>query len=193
MNSNDTRGRRQGRGGRRPSYRNHRRDEREPREPRSSREEAPKKLTFWGRILAFFTGGPKKKQTSAARPSPRDARTSEPAVAGARPEAQPRNAEPRQRRAGPPATVEVTTPKLYIGNLSYDATESDLFDLFKGVGQVQNAEIVTHKGTYKSKGFGFVTMLTVDEARRAVQELHDKDFMGRKLVVNGSKSEGPRE
>jgi hypothetical protein len=182
MNSNDTRGRRQGRGGRRPSYRDHRRGDREPRAPR---EEAPKKLTFWGRILAFFTGGP-KKQTSAARPGPRDSRDSR--------SSEPRDTEPRAtRRPGPPQPVEVTTPKLYIGNLSYEATESDLFNLFKGVGQVQNAEIVTHKGTYKSKGFGFVTMLTVDEARRAVQELHDKEFMGRKLVVNGSKSEGPRE
>lgn len=87
----------------------------------------------------------------------------------------------------------MTTPKLYIGNLSYDASESDLFELFRGVGQVQNAEVVTHKGTHKSKGFGFVTMLTVDEARRAVEKLHDQPFMGRKLVVNGSKSGGPRD
>jgi len=61
------------------------------------------------------------------------------------------------------------------------------------VGEVQNAEIVTNKATYKSKGFGFVTMLTVDEAKRAVGELHDKQFMGRSLVVSGSKSEGLRD
>jgi len=193
MNSNDTRGGRRdgrhGRGGRRPSYRNNnqRRDERgdrQEREPRAAREEAPKKLSFWGRILAFFTGGSKKLSSSPGRSSQRDSRSGEP-----RPAAEAR----KSPRPGPPAPVEVTTPKLYIGNLSYDATESDLFDLFKGVGQVQNAEIVTQKGTYRSKGFGFVTMLTVDEAKRAVQELHDKEFMGRKLVVNGSKSEGPRE
>jgi RNA recognition motif-containing protein len=84
--------------------------------------------------------------------------------------------------------VEVTSPKLYVGNLSFDATESDLTELFGGVGSVQNAEIVSHKATEKSKGFGFVTMNTVEEAKRAVETLHDKDFMGRKLVVSGAKT-----
>jgi len=89
--------------------------------------------------------------------------------------------------------VEVSSPKIYVGNLSFDATEGDLFELFNGVGQVQNAEIVSNKYTQKSKGFAFVTMLTVDEARRAVQELHDKEFMGRKLVVSGAKTSDIRE
>ena len=84
--------------------------------------------------------------------------------------------------------VEVTSPKIYVGNLSFDASEGDLFELFNGVGKVQNAEIVSNKYTQKSKGFAFVTMLTVDEARRAVCELHDKEFMGRKLVVSGAKT-----
>jgi RNA recognition motif-containing protein len=183
MNSNDTRGRRHGRGGRRP-FNRQRRDDRE-RTDRAPRDEAPKKLSFWGKLLAFFTG--KKTQSSPARAPQRESRQTDRPVAD-------RDAEPRtQRRAAPPEPVEVTTPKLYIGNLSYDATESDLVELFNGIGKVQNAEIVTHKGTYRSKGFGFVTFLTVDEARRAVQELHDKPFMGRKLVVSGSKSEGPRQ
>ncbi len=82
----------------------------------------------------------------------------------------------------------MTSPKLYVGNLSFDATESDLFELFSGVGVVKNAEIVTHKYNEKSKGFGFVLMTTVDEAKRAVGELHDKEFLGRKLVVSGAKS-----
>ena len=89
--------------------------------------------------------------------------------------------------------VEVNSPKLYVGNLSFDASEGDLFELFNGVGKVQNAEIVSNKYTQKSKGFAFVTMLTVDEARRAVVELHDKDFMGRKLVVSGAKTNDVRE
>jgi RNA recognition motif-containing protein len=177
MNSNDTRGRRNGRGGRRPAYRG--RDDRDTKAPRA---EQPKKLSFWGKLIAFFTGG-KKAPSSPTRPGQREVRNTE-----------ARSDEPRSaRRAAPPERVEVTTPKLYVGNLSYDATESDLFELFKGVGQVQNAEVVTQKGTYRSKGFGFVTMLTVDEAQRAVQELHDKSFMGRKLVVSGSKSDGARD
>ena len=60
------------------------------------------------------------------------------------------------------------------------------------VGVVKSAEIVSHKYNEKSKGFGFVTMTTIDEAKRAVTELHDKEFMGRKLVVSGAKT-GERE
>jgi RNA recognition motif-containing protein len=97
-----------------------------------------------------------------------------------------------KRSAHKPELVEVTSPKLYVGNLSFDATESDLFELFKGAGGVQNAEIVTHKHTMKSKGFAFVTMQTIEEAQRAVEVLHDQDFMGRKLVVSGAKTSDVR-
>jgi RNA recognition motif-containing protein len=183
MNSNDTRsqGRRQGRGGRRPSN-NRQRDNRGGRNSYRQREERQtpaKKLSFWQKIVAFFT----RKPASQSSPSRSD---------------RPRNTETREQREtraprAKPEPVEVTSTKLYVGNLSYDCSESDLFDLFKGVGQVQNAEVVTHKGTYKSKGFGFVTMLTIDEAKRAVETLHDQPFMGRKLVVNGSRSTGPRD
>ena len=93
------------------------------------------------------------------------------------------------RAARKPESVEVTTPRLYVGNLSFEATESDLFELFNGVGQVQNAEVVTYKHNERSKGFAFVQMQTVEEAKRAVDELHDKEFLGRKLVVSGAKSE----
>ncbi len=189
MNSNDTgsqQDRRGGHGGRRSSNRQQgnrdRRDSRGPRqndrnEPRRP-SPAPRKPSLWQRIVGFFTGGKKKTPTAPSR--------SERTERGPRQERTPRTSRPVE-------TVEVTTPKLYVGNLSYDATEGDLHDLFNGVGKVQNAEIVTLKGTYKSKGFGFVTMITVDEAKRAVETLHDKPFMGRKLVVSGSKAESDRD
>ena len=170
MKYNDTRSRdhRQGRGGRRrPKYR-------DQREQRAAAPIAQKKTSLWHKFIAFFTGSGKGKQASPGRTE------------------QPRTKSER-RRTAPPEPVPVTTPKLYVGNLNYDTAESDLFDLFKGVGQVQNAEIVTHRDTEKSKGFGFVTMLTVEEAIRAVETLHDKAFMGRKLVVNGSRSDGMRD
>lgn len=170
MKSNETRhqGRRRGRGGRqRPPYR-------DPRETRPAQTAAPKKPSLWARLVAFFTGAGKKKQAT-------------PSSSG-----QPRT-KPESRRTGPPERVEVTSPRLFIGNLSYEVTEDDLAELFNGVGQVQGAEIATHPDTYRSKGFGFVTMLTLDEAVRAVTTLHDKSFMGRKLVVNGSHSEGRRD
>ena len=176
MNSNDTRsqGRRQGRGGR---PHNRHRDNRGGRGNYRSREERQtpaKKLTFWQKVIAFLTGKGKAPQSSPSRSD------------------RGRSAEQRAPRPKP-EPLEVTSTKLYVGNLSYDASESDLFELFKGAGQVQNAEVVTHKGTYKSKGFGFVTMMTIEEAKRAVETLHDQPFMGRKLVVNGSRSAGPRE
>ena len=84
--------------------------------------------------------------------------------------------------------VAVTSTKLYVGNLSFDAVENDLFELFNGVGAVRSAEIVTHKHNDRSKGFAFVTMTSVDEAQRAVTELHEKEFLGRKLLVSGARS-----
>jgi RNA recognition motif-containing protein len=126
---------------------------------------APAKKSFWEKITAFFSGGkpatPVRNNTNGYEPS-------------------------RSQRK--PESVEVTTPRLYVGNLSFDATESDLFELFNGVGAVQNAEVVTYKHNQRSKGFAFVQMQTVDEAKRAVEELHDKEFLGRKLVVSGAKS-----
>lgn len=107
---------------------------------------------------------------------------------------QPRPAQPARNGSQParPArkveSVEVTSPRLYVGNLSFDATESDLFELFNGVGHVQNAEVVSYRHNQRSKGFAFVSMQTIDEAKRAVEELHDKEFLGRKLVVSGAKS-----
>lgn len=77
--------------------------------------------------------------------------------------------------------------------MSYDATEEDLKDLFKGVGTVRNVEIVYNRRTHKSKGYGFVDMLNVDEAKRSVEVLHDQFFMGRKLVVSGAKTKDHEE
>ncbi len=57
-----------------------------------------------------------------------------------------------------------------------------------GVGHVQNAEVVSYRHNQRSKGFAFVQMQTIEEAKRAVEELHDKEFLGRRLVVSGAKS-----
>src|SRR6476660_7350908 len=104
--------------------------------------------------------------------------------------AQPRNGtQPSSRPARKPERVEVTSPRLYVGNLSFDATESDLFELFNGVGHVQNAEVVSYRHNQRSKGFAFVQMQSIEEAKRAVEELHDKEFLGRRLVVSGAKSD----
>ena len=126
---------------------------------------APKQ-TFWQRLAAFFGNGKSAKK----------------------PETVSRNGAPQSRPPRKPEAVEVTSPRLYVGNLSFDATESDLFELFNGVGHVQNAEVVSYRHNQRSKGFAFVQMQTIEEAKRAVEELHDKEFLGRKLVVSGAKS-----
>ena len=102
-----------------------------------------------------------------------------------------RREENRERK--PPEPVEPTTERLHVGNLDYDCTEADLYDLFNGVGSVRDAEIVYHKYTQRSKGFAFVVMASVDEAKRAFQLLNGKEFMGRPMWVNGAKSAGPAE
>ena len=148
-----------------------------------ARPAPPAKLSFWRKLTSLFTGNPKP----AGSPAPDTEPNRQPSANGHR-----RFESAPARQVRKPELVEVNSPKLYVGNLSFDATENDLFELFNGVGQVQNAEIVSNKYTQKSKGFAFVIMLTIDEARRAVTELHDKDFMGRKLVVSGAKT-GERE
>ncbi len=92
-----------------------------------------------------------------------------------------------------PEIVEVTTPRLYVGNLSFDATEGDLFELFNGVGSVQNVEIVINRQTDRPKGFAFVQMQSIDDAKKAVAELHDKEYLERKLVVSGAKASERRD
>ena len=117
---------------------------------------------------------------------------------------QPRKTERQkaaERAAKEPATPkrkkglreEVTSGRLYVGNLDYEATESDLEELFKGAGNVLSAEVVTNSRTQQSKGFAFVEMGSIDEAKRAVEILDDEDFQGRKLVVSGARSDGPRD
>ena len=80
-------------------------------------------------------------------------------------------------RGGDPKSVEST--RVYVGNLSYEVTEQDLQELFKGIGGVRNIEVVYNRSTHRSKGYGFVEMLRMDEAMRAVEVLHDQPFMGR--------------
>jgi len=145
-----------------------------------------KKQGFFQRLIAFFTGGKPAAKSSARAAAPATSGRNRNGLDG--PKAQ---SEPRVARK--PELIEVTSPKVYVGNLSFDAVESDLAELFAGVGSVQNAEIVSHRETQKSKGFAFVTLASVDEAKRAVVELHDKEFMGRRLVISGAKTSDVRD
>ena len=72
--------------------------------------------------------------------------------------------------------------KLYVGNLSFDTTETDLQELFGQTGSVETVRIITDHDTGRSKGFGFVEMQ--DGADKAIAEMNGKDFKGRALTVN---------
>jgi hypothetical protein len=188
-----------------------------PQAPR--RTYAPPKLSWWQKLLQMVglykapapparterKPEPAKAQTEPrpAKSNIRNARTNEGTPAentgersrersDERPpkrERSPRNAD--RPRGGDGSTVE--SPRVYVGNLSYDVTEQDLQELFKGIGPVRNVEIVYNRSTHRSKGYGFVEMLHKDEAVRSVEVLHDQPFMGRKLVVSGAKSKGQDE
>lgn len=153
---------------------------------------------------------PAKNHSKSAKPQDRGDRRPDRRGGESRPERGPRTPrngdrpqeprqsgprEPRQRTERPsPAPLDsssITTARLHIGNLSYDTTESDLFELFNGFGKVTNAEIVTHTRTQRSKGFGFVQLTTLEEAKRAAEELHGKPFMGRAITVGPAKGPKP--
>ena len=80
--------------------------------------------------------------------------------------------------------------KLYVGNLAYGVTDSDLEQMFSAHGTVQSAQVIMDRDTGRSKGFGFVEMSSSQEADAAAQALNGKDFNGRSLTVNEAK---PRE
>jgi RNA recognition motif-containing protein len=139
----------------------------------------PKKETLWQKITSFLLG--KSAESAPAKKS-----LEKPSSGNG--DSTPSRRPARSPGFRKPEIVEVSSPRIYVGNLSFDATEGDLFELFNGVGSVQNVEIVSNKHTQKSKGFAFVQMQSIEEAKRAVAELHDKDYMGRKLVVSGAKA-----
>ena len=82
--------------------------------------------------------------------------------------------------------------KLYVGNLTYSVTHSNLEEWFGQYGTVQSAQVITDRDTGRSKGFGFVEMDTDAQAQAAIQGLHDQEHDGRRLTVNEAKPREPR-
>ncbi len=80
--------------------------------------------------------------------------------------------------------------KVFVGGLSWDANDDDLKELFGECGTVTDGVILQDRETGKSRGFGFVTMSSDEEAQAAIEKYHDFEFMGRKLTVNEAR---PRE
>lgn len=199
--------RRRSRGGKNRDNQSSHRGDRDSRSHRSGRSEefrlqsprpprGKKPLTWWQKLLKLVglykePVRPQRKkeitkphgEPKAAKSNTRNARSAEGSAKTG--EGQGRR-DSQRSRGGDPSTVEST--RVYVGNLSYDVTEQDLQELFKGVGPVRSVEIVYNRTTHRSKGYGFVQMLNMDDAIRCVEVLHDQHFMGRKLTVSGAKA-----
>ena len=82
--------------------------------------------------------------------------------------------------------------KLYVGNMSFATTNSDLEQLFGEFGTVQSAQVITDRDSGRSKGFGFVEMGSEDEAQAAIAALNGQEHDGRTLTVNEARPRGDR-
>src|SRR6059036_1896053 len=80
--------------------------------------------------------------------------------------------------------------RLFVGNLSYQTMENDLQEYFAQAGVVTSVNLMLDKFTGKSRGFAFVEYSTAEEANKAVEMFHNKEFQGRQLTVNIAR---PRE
>lgn len=182
---------RQGQGSRRRRHnnnnRNNNRRHRMPR-PEGAKEKKP---SFISRVLSFFGFGKKKDDKKQGERRPKNKKAPE----------NVRVAKGRSNRTGNPAargkrratSVPPTkNSRLYVGNLSYEATESELEDLFKGFGHVRSVEVIYNPRTYKSKGYAFVEMVNMDDAKRAAEVLHGQPFMGRELMVSAASERAER-
>ncbi len=74
--------------------------------------------------------------------------------------------------------------RLYVGNLAYSVSNSDLEELFSTMGQVQSVAVIMDKFTGQSKGFGFVEMTKVEDASKAIEQFNDSELKGRNIKVN---------
>ncbi|MFI3244378.1 MAG: RNA-binding protein [Akkermansia sp.] len=182
MTEHHTQGR-QGQGSRR--RKNYNRHSRRPRVPREE-VKAPK-LTFFQRLLGFFGFGPKKDANKNAK-NGRNQRSEQK-------NQQDRNPRNKKQAGGKgktgvreriPSTPPTRNSRLHVGNLSYEATESELEELFKGFGAVKNVTVIYNRRTYKSKGYAFVEMRYMEDACKAAEVLHGQPFMGRELMVSAA-------
>ena len=81
---------------------------------------------------------------------------------------------------------------IYVGNLPYSITESDLRETFSGFGEVSKVNLITDTYSGQSKGFGFVEMDNNSQADAAIKELNGTDMKGRNITVNQAKSKSER-
>ena len=82
--------------------------------------------------------------------------------------------------------------RLFVGNINHHASENDLQDHFGAAGKVISVDLILDRATGKPRGFGFVEMSSADEAKKAIESFHNKEFQGRPLTVNEARPREPR-
>jgi RNA recognition motif-containing protein len=83
--------------------------------------------------------------------------------------------------------------RLYVGNISFKASEDDLKELFSQAGEVVSVKLIKDAATGRMRGFGFVEMSSKEDAQKAISMLNGKPFMDRNIVVNEAKPQERRE
>lgn len=83
--------------------------------------------------------------------------------------------------------------KLFVGNLGWNVRDEDLKEAFSAVGTVEEAVVIIDRMKNRSKGFGFVTMSSEEEAQKAIEELNGKELDGRAINVSEAREERKRD
>lgn len=81
---------------------------------------------------------------------------------------------------------------IYVGNLPFDASDSDLRSLFSDFGSVQSTSVITDRDTGRSRGFGFVELGDSSEGAKAIEKLDGHEWNGRRITVNEARPRAPR-
>ncbi len=82
--------------------------------------------------------------------------------------------------------------RLYVGNIPFAAGEDELRDLFSQAGQIESVHVVTDRATGRPRGFAFVEMVNEEDAQKAISDLDQTEFQGRRLSVNEARPRAPR-
>jgi RNA recognition motif-containing protein len=83
--------------------------------------------------------------------------------------------------------------KLYVGNISFEVTEEALKEHFSSIGEVESVKIITDSYTGQSRGFGFVEMVSEEDAQKAIADMNGSTLMDRTIVVNEARPQKSRE
>jgi len=177
---------RQSSGARRNNNNNNKsRHPRRQRMPRAT-EVSPKKPSLITRVLNFFGIGKKESTEPKSYSRRQDSDQQDSRNKGTRSNDKTRSRGDRPERRRTSAVIPTRNSRLYVGNLSYEASESELEELFKGFGRVRSVEVIYHSHTYKSKGYAFIEMAELADAQKATEVLHGQPFMGRDLMVSAA-------